>query len=264
MPLAFDVQTIYQGPGSPPVWRGTKVIHPQDFDALLTSKVKDRLDDVNGGPNFEADLQALATAEVDTQTLDMLLNSKPPLLDWEVGEALAECLLCDEDGATWPWNEDRDRKTPKASLPGADIVGFIGPDDDACFLFGEVKTSTEKKCPPGVLHGRSGLIHQIDTLASQTNIHRALLKWLHARCVNTAFWPKYQSAVRRYLKSKGQDFMLVGVLLRDTDPDQLDLQARGNALAASIKPPLRFRLDAWYLPRRCSDWPAIVQSAGAP
>lgn len=79
----------------------------------------------------------------------------------------------DEHGAVWPWNENRDRKTPKASLPGADIVGFLGSGPDTVFLFGEVKTSSDKDNPPGVMAGRGGLAHQIDSLASRASCRRS-------------------------------------------------------------------------------------------
>ncbi|MDG3440150.1 hypothetical protein [Nitrospirillum amazonense] len=213
--------------------------------------------------NFAADMQALVTSDMAAQTVSEILEADPNTLNWEIGEAFAECILAESDDATWPWHEGRDLKTPKASLPGADIVGFVGDNQDACFLFGEVKTSSDISTPPGVLSGRSGLIHQVDTLANNARIKSCLVKYLYHRCVNTGFWPKYQAAVKRYLASGGKDIMIVGVLLRDTPHNILDLQSRGMALAASLNAPLRFRLDAWYLPRPCAEWPAILNATGA-
>jgi hypothetical protein len=157
----------------------------------------------------------------------------------------------------WPWNENRDRKTPKASLPGADLVGLIGDDGDASFIFGEVKTSSDKNCPPGVMAGRSGLAHQIDSLATTLSIQASLVRWLYARCKGTGFWPKFESACARYLKSRGTDIVLVGVLLRDTVPHEDDLRTRGVTLAG-IPAPTKVRLDAWYAPRPIGEWVATV------
>ena len=37
----------------------------------------------------------------------------------------------------FPWNSDRDKRTPKASLPGADLVGFIENGDEVVLVLGE-------------------------------------------------------------------------------------------------------------------------------
>lgn len=206
---------------------------------------------------LEEELKAVASTQMAADTLAAVLDCSPSPLDWEIGEALAECLLQDEFGARWPWNENRDRKTPKASLPGADIVGFIGDGDATRLLLGEVKTSSDHLTPPGVMAGRSGLKHQVDELATERGIHKALLSWLSARCRNTAHWPSFMAASRRYLASGGTDFAVVGILLRDTTPEELDLKARGISLSTGTPLP-EVRLDAWYVPRPIKQWlPAL-------
>jgi hypothetical protein len=191
------------------------------------------------------------------------LNSNPAPLDWEIGEAIAECLLEDEFGVTWPWNENRDKKTPRASLPGADLVGFLGDGDQAILLFGEVKTSFDKSHPPGVMSGRSGLAHQIDYLINSKEEHGALIRWLHARCKNTAHWPKFQAALKSYLSSRGKRIALVGVLLRDTTPHQDDLRTRGKKLEGMALVETQVRLDAWYSPRPISDWVKVTMGGAS-
>ena len=37
----------------------------------------------------------------------------------------------------FPWNSDRDKRTPKASLSGADLVGFIENGDEVVLVLGE-------------------------------------------------------------------------------------------------------------------------------
>lgn len=220
----------------------------------------DRVNDAEYQTNLAHDLQALATTDMATKTLESLLCAVVAPKDWEIGEAMAECLLSDEVGAIWPWNENRDRKTPKASLPGADIVGFIGEGDSTTFLFGEVKTSSHSGTPPGVMNGRSGLAHQIDTLATSPIHHFTLITWLNARCTTDDLRARFQSAAQRYLASGGKDFEIIGVLLRDTSAHQDDLRTRGQAFGAGPIQP-RVRLDAWYTPRPISDWFKIASAA---
>jgi hypothetical protein len=140
----------------------------------------------------------------------------------------------------------------------ADIVGFLVEDDSVSLAFGEVKTSFDSATPPGVMHGRSGMIYQLENLADNLAIHQKLLKWLHARCKHTQFWPLYERAVSRYLSSDGQDFVLFGMLMRDTSPERLDLKARAEYLAIRLAAPTRVELTAWYLPRPIQCWPLIV------
>jgi hypothetical protein len=258
MALGLSVQKVYPADATIVHWRGTTIASPEEFELFLRGPVRARVGDTEFEAGLAQDLQALATTEVATATLQSLLVSTPLPLDWEIGEAIAECLLADEFGVRWPWNENRDRKTPKASLPGADLVGIVGNGDDAVFLFGEVKTSSHASNPPGVMAGRSGLSHQIDTLASSTSVHFALLRWLHARCKGTPLWDDYQKACARYLHSGGRDVALVGVLLRDTPPHEDDLRTRGQALAAAAAGQPKVRLDAWYAPRPICDWVTLT------
>lgn len=139
MPLALGITQAYPAAGVAQCWRGVKIDDADEFDVYLRGPVWDRVNDAEFEADLAQDLQALATTDMATQTLESLLNAVVTPQDWEIGEAMAECLLSDEVDAVWPWNENRDRKTPKASLPGADIVGFINEGDDTIFLFGEVK-----------------------------------------------------------------------------------------------------------------------------
>lgn len=259
MALGFQHTKAYPADAAVLCWRGVVINNPAEFDLYLQGPVKDRVTDAEFEADFAADLQALATTEMATDALESLLNAAVAPQDWEIGEAMAECLLNDEHGATWPWNENRDRKTPRASLPGADLVGFLGDGDDSVFLFGEVKTSSHALNPPGVMNGRGGLVHQIDTLAAAKESQFALLKWLKARCTDAALAARFNVAAKRYLSSGGTDFAVVGVLLRDTPPHEDDLRTRGTTFEAGPAQP-KIRLDAWYTPRPIADWLAITMA----
>lgn len=57
--------------------------------------------------------------------------------------------------------------------------------------------------------------------------------------------------------------MLVGVLLRDTAPSELDLKASGEALAGRSDEETQIDLAAWYLPVPIVAWPALVREVGS-
>lgn len=260
MTLSLGAERCYPADTTIVHWRGQRIVDLAEFDSFLKGAVKERVTDVELKDSLEEDLQALGTTQMASDTISAILNAPCAPLDWEIGEAMAECLLEQEFEACWPWNENRDRKTPRASLPGADLVGFVGEGEDARFLFGEVKTSSDQNHPPSVMAGRSGMAHQIDVLANSTEIGASLLVWLYARCKNTDTWSKFQAACKRYLASAQRDVALVGVLLRDTSPHEDDLRARGQAFADLNKDMPRLRLDAWYVPRPIEEWVDTMMS----
>lgn len=169
--------------------------------------------------SFEQDLRGLATTEMSGEFVRRFLTAVPEPQSWDIGEALAECLLeQDTDrNVDWPWNTVRDKRTPRASLPGADLVGFCSQGDTVLLLFGEVKTSSDAGSPPNVMHGGGGMTWQLERSANQLDIQRSLLQWLSARCRTDKYRDLYEKAVSRYLASHGKEILIVGVLIRDTD-----------------------------------------------
>jgi hypothetical protein len=96
------------------------------FRGYVQKRVKARSHDNEAGEPFAAELRGMTTTDMDTVFVEQLLRAVPGDKSWEVGEALAECVQADDDSqeVCWPWNLVRDRRTPRASLPGADLVGF--------------------------------------------------------------------------------------------------------------------------------------------
>lgn len=240
-------------------WAGKSVDGQDKLNAFLSGPTRNRLFDAEQQTQYEADLRALAVTGMASDTLMQLLASTPDKEPWEVGETLAECLLEEELGVKFPWNSERDKRTPKASLPGADLVGLIEDGDEALLVLGEVKTSSDANTPPQVMSGKSGMIHQLDTLATNISIHNCLLKWLHPRCKNTDHWPLYEKAVKKYLASGGRAIKLIGMLMRDTEPNELDLKNRAKHLATNVSAPTEVELNAWYFPTPIENWPTVVQ-----
>lgn len=242
-------------------WCGRSVGDRAQFVTFLRQVVRPRIADAESG--FEADVRGLATTDMAVDQVERLLRAVPDPEGWEIGEALAECALQSDSGREfhWPWNTVRDRRTPRASLPGTDLVGFCRIDGTVWLTFGEVKTSSAPATPPNVMYGGSGMTWQLENSATRLDIQRTLLQWLYTRCSSTLHRGLYEEAVRRFLNSEGKELLVVGVLVRDTTPNSADLQGRGRALARALPTPIRIELFAWYLPVPIADWPALLREA---
>jgi hypothetical protein len=196
---------------------------------------------------------------------EVLAADVPEERDWAAGEALAEAVLEEHHQVVLPWNTERDKRNPFASLQGADIVGFQRDGDSHRLAFGEVKCSSEERWPPQVMSGRSGGIgHQLDTLASNLGTICQLLKWLLPRVKGTAHEGSFNNACKRYFNSNRRDLMLFGILIRDKEARELDLQARGRSLGRSLQVPTRCQLIALYLPFRISQLPEVIRNGVVP
>jgi len=228
----------------------------------MASRVKARLEDDEAQDQFATELRGMATTGMSTEFVKNFLRAVPEKKSWAVGEAFAECVLADDQAreVCWPWNLVRDRRTPRASLPGADLVGFCKEGEDVFLLFGEVKTSSDSRTPPRVMNGSGGIAWQLKEEATRLDIQHALLKWLRARCESAKHQEFYRKAVRRYVRSCGTEILLVGILLRDTEPNERDVTARAKSLAESLDSRTRIEIAAWYLPVQIEDWPALISA----
>ncbi|MYB34805.1 MAG: hypothetical protein F4X92_06720 [Gammaproteobacteria bacterium] len=226
----------------------------------MSDRVKARVHGDEVQNKFEAELRGMATTGMATQFVENLLRAVPVEKPWAVGEALAECILADDETREicWPWNSIRDRRTPKASLPGADLVGFCKEGDSVLLLFGEVKTSSDKSTPPNVMYGSGGLIWQLKNEAARLDLQHVLLTWLRTRCESDEYREIYRAAVDRYVQSLGKEILLVGMLLRDTEPNELDVSIRARGLADCLSDPTRIEINAWYLPIPIEGWPGLL------
>jgi len=263
MPFSLKVTRHYENRISQVVWHGDSLPDPEEFDKYLQTTVIRRLADREKREEVLRDLKALATTGMASDVLETFIAIDEDFLPWEVGEAIAESILEDKEIVRWPWNIQRDKRHPRASLPGADMVGFFIGDAEVLLAFGEVKTSEEDRRPPQVLTGRSGLIHQLDNLANDTETQWSLICWLHSRCKGTEYWDLYQKAVSKYLESNKKKIILFGFLMRKCTPNELDIKNRGEALAARLEAPVKADLSVWYFPRSISSWPQIVKAKPA-
>lgn len=238
-------------------WRGVGYSDGDGFKALMTGSVAARVRDDEGNSKFEAVLRGVASTGFAQDNLQAILDAdKEETRDWAIGEALAEVHLSDEYGITWPWNTERDKRNPSASLQGADLVGLQSDSSGHLLALGEVKCSSEATSPPQVMSGRSGMVQQLDTIANDLSILGKLLKWIFFRCKDTEHEAAFTNAAQRFLQSGNRSIALFGVLVRDTSPNAQDLQNRGRALANRLQIPTTCVLTALHLPCSVADLPA--------
>lgn len=264
MALSF-VNPEYNGKKNCVAWQGLSFCDNATLAAFLRGEVAGRLNDTSGRDDFREHLRGLSLTGMGKESLEMVLSAEiSEERDWAVGEALAEAFLMQSQGVVFPWNMERDKRNPKGSLPGADIIGFLQLGTEYRLVLGEVKTSGEAAYPPQVMSGRSGhLGHQIDTLANNMSTICQLLYWLLPRVKGTEFQEAYDKSVIKYFDSGNKAASLFGILIRDTLPNELDLRGRGNALGNNIVNPTSCELIAIYLPFKITNLPAMIKEGGA-
>lgn len=265
VPPSLAFKQCYVGELGSARWEGRQVVDRDGFQTLMLSTVAPYVRDAESQDRFAAELRSLASTGMSNEFLGRFLRAVTPANDWEVGEALACCLLLQDESrqVTLPWNMNRDRRTPQASLPGADLVGFCTQAGAVVLLLGEVKTSSDPDSPPSVMHRKDGLAGQIEEKAFSLGVQNTLIRWLHCRCNAPHLKTLFQQALARYLSSDGREMLLVGVLLRDTAPNAADLQGRGIHLGTRCLAPTRVELLAWYLPVPIDQWPKLVSGGAA-
>jgi len=226
----------------------------EELDVALAGPVAAIVFDHEGTADVAALLESLPSTDFESDELVKILDVDEQPNDWEVGEAIAESYLIQHRDAFFPWPHARDIRKPKSSLPGADMIGFHGKDDDIRFAFGEVKTSQEQKYPPQVVrHGEHSLNKQLSDLRNKKHLRDKALKYLGFRATNTVWNKTYQSAVKNYLKTGGVCVAIFGVLVRDVTPNPDDLETTWKLLSENCHEKTLIELWAIYLPPRSID-----------
>ena len=217
--------------------------------------------------NFENDvaqrLQDLASTGASAEWLTRFLDDEPSdeILPWRVGEAIAEAVLEDSHNVIFPWNMRRDERHPRASLPGADLVGISVEPHGCRLVFGEVKSSSDASSPPAVVTGRSGMVQQLERLIDDNRMQRSLIKWLTARIGNDDKAASLDEALIAFVETRGTSVRIIGVLVRDTPPRESDVSARGRALGQRVCEPGSVELHAMYMPKPMDRWTEWVTHA---
>nr|VFJ57561.1 MAG: hypothetical protein BECKDK2373C_GA0170839_106021 [Candidatus Kentron sp. DK] len=233
--------------GSAPCQGTGLVWGEKELDEAISGSVSTVVFDDEGKAGIAEILGDVADTAFAREQLAEVLANPDTIENWRVGEAIAETYLGDHRACLFPWPDGRDERKSGSSLPGADLVGFQADGNGDRFAFGEVKTSSEAKYPPGAVHGRTGLKQQMEDLRDNTRIRDDLMKYLGHRA-GTADWrARYQAASGRYLKNKS-DVQLFGVLVRDVEPRQDDVRVRVKKLAEGCPTGTDMEILALYLP----------------
>ncbi|MEA3393682.1 MAG: hypothetical protein U9R55_03525 [Pseudomonadota bacterium] len=262
MPITH--QTVYSETQGATSWDGISLADGKMFDDFMVNEVAPRLHDDSGKADFASHLNSLASTGFAQDSLRIILEAEQPEeRDWAVGEAMAEVWLSHTHGVVWPWNMERDKRTPKASLPGADLVGFITKGAETRLALGEVKCSSDSNTPPNVMYGRSGMTQQLEDLATDLGLLYTLIRWLQPRCRGNSAEQPFNAAIKLLLESGNKALTLFGVLVRDTQPHESDLRNRGLHLGGIVTAPSACQLLALYLPCPIASLPARVKGGVA-
>ena len=224
--------------------------NPEDLESALAGSVAAFVFDDAGKANIENVLADLASTDFDEKDLMKAMPAPDKVEDWRVGEAIAVVYLSDHRLCLFPWPVAWDERAAGSSLPGADLVGIGSDDNGDCLVFGEVKTSSEARYPPSIMHGQSGLKRQLEDLAGRKSVRDQLLRYLLHRAKNAEWKSRLTQASARYLRDE-HDLQIYGFMVRDVEPNKMDLKARIDAVAKIKAEHTRIEILALYLPVGC-------------
>jgi len=233
-----------------------------EIQEIFPSQIKEKLLDTEGtdelSNNLIDEFNDLKSTDFDTSYLVNILKLDDIIetyIPWRIGEAFAEYYIETTLPVKFYYNELRDARNVFGNKTGADLLGFIEIKGEKIFLFGEVKTSSEKKSPPNVLQGRHGMIDQLKNLSENQKTTRQLVRYFGFKVKNldntNPFRIDYLNALKNYSSEK---FHLIGILIRDTEPNKNDLRARFNNLSKYITNEIGLNLTALYLPVKTEEW----------
>ena len=217
----------------------------EELDASLNGPVAALLFDDEGKAGIEEILHGMIETEFQQDELHRVLSDTVKFQDWRVGEAIAETWLTDHRNCDFPWPLGRDERKLGSSLPGADLVGFYTDTEGDYLAFGEVKTSSEARCPPNVV---KSLKKQLEDIRDNGAIRDTLFRYLAHRMIGAPWMTRFEQAAKRYLANKF-DVRLFGFLVRDVEPDERDVRALVEHLGHSCPDSTRIEIIALYLPK---------------
>ncbi len=251
MPVARGVE-VYNADSAPVLARGYQYIQG---DLESARPEIDRVLGDQAGRDILADLyNGLQLTGFGTEMVIEALQATPEeehSRGWREGEALAEAWLTSHEACEFPWSLNRDLRHHRASLPGAELIGFSGVTvEESSFAFGEVKTSKETQNPPQVVNrGSTCLVNQLIRLRDDAQIKTTIVNYLGYRAATGVSWAtKFHVAATRYFNSGMTNVKIFGVLVRDVRPVSEDLAEAARSLCSGCPPLSNIKLVGLYLP----------------
>ncbi len=219
-----------------------------ELDTALSGSVAEILHDDSGKADIRALLAGIVETDFEKGEIERILSNTKPPENWRVGEALAESYLVHQKNCFFPWPSGRDERKSGSSLSGADLIGFQSNGTDDFFAFGEVKTSTENKYPPGTMYGRTGLKQQLEDLKYDVQIKDDIFRYLGFRAQRSAWKDRFKRAAKNYIQSK-TNIRVFGFMVRDVEPNKDDIHTRVTKLAKDQHADMVIELLVLYLPQ---------------
>lgn len=232
----------------------------EECTAYLADRVATRLARADGTEELRRHIMDLEATGFALGSLLSQVEASPKAKDWEIGEALAEAVLEDRYDALFPWPCGLDKRSRKASLPGADLVGLQRRATPR-FVFGQVKSSSETRVPPQVVDSATHCLKdQMAQLLRSSADRQQLISWLLVRARGTDWEAAFNEALQRYAQGNA---WLVGVLVSGKrDASEGDLECVGRSLDRRATEP-EVGLVGLYIPFHKSEWADIIYSGEA-
>lgn len=228
----MNVTSVYSR-SSQRQYHGLVINEGEDLD-LLASKLKSIIDDSETAESILENFDTIGLTGFSSDILREIANLTLPeehYEEWRVGEALSQVLLEENYRCIVPFSKESNTTNHKTSNTGIDLLGLaLGEDDSVLLLFAEVKTSSENRNPPQIVHGSSGCLTDqlkdiIKNKQKRMEHMRYLAKEFGSDHENIA---QFVDAMNNYLDRGHYD--LYGVVIRDTEPNERDLSQTANAI----------------------------------
>ena len=154
-------------------------------------------------------------------------------------------------------------KTKVKAKYRTNIVGFSKSNIKTVFVFGKVKTSGDTCSPPGVICDNSGMVCQLENIKGSDEIKNSLIRWLAHKSNDKKddhpLRKDFINACKTFFKSNKKKLKIVGVLIRDTGPNERDLESAYRRLVKDINPQIFLGLLAIYLSIKINSFEKIMQ-----
>ena len=266
MPTILDVVYKKDSEDLEPVPYAGLLFMTDDFKDYLHNRVKEQFFDIQWTQQLVEEAQEIEETGFSSSNLLEIFESQAVPDTWRIGEALAECVLEDYKNHKFYYAGSRDQKNPNSSQTGADLVGICDIENTKYFVFGEVKTSSDKNIPPNVFYGEKGMSQQLEDLKLKDRKRHALVRWFWGKAISAGgeFKRNCEKALASYTGSNHNKVKLIGVLVRDTDPNKRDLYARAKALNHDIPAEMKIELVAIYTGFKAENdnWIKLIMDRG--
>lgn len=253
MPTPFSSIAVYEFNKGHIACSAFDIKESSSCERWLKDDVAKRVYDEPLKQEFQETVNGIASEGFNIDILQQYANlPDSQATEGDIGEGIADLFLTERQNYHLPPHRRRDLRTPKGSLPGADIAGYVEELGVELFVFGEVKASGQDIAPPSVMtHTNEGMPAQLIRLATRIDIRRQLLFYLQTRAKGTPLWDRHTAAMTSLASGK---YKLVGVLVRSTAPRNADVDGPASKLQSGIPDSQACSLYVLHTGLDTADW----------